>query len=55
VLVRKVVQEVTQKLDKLGLPSPDVKFLNDINAERDTATRQLTKQCGYVLVRGLAS
>jgi ribosomal protein S11 len=48
-LLRKVVQEVEQKLDELGLPTPDVKFLDDINAERDTATRQLTKQCGYVL------
>ncbi len=48
-MLRKLDQDVKQKLDELGLPTPDVKFLDDINAERDTATRQLTKQCRYVL------
>lgn len=48
-LLRKVVQDVRQRLEELELPTPDVQYFDDINAERDRITKLLTERCGYVL------
>ena len=48
-LLRKVVQEVEQKLKELRLPTPERDFIDDINTKRDAVTRQLAGQCRYVL------
>jgi len=49
-LLRKVVQEVEQKLKELRLPTPERDFYyDDINTERDAITRLLAGQCRYVL------
>jgi three-Cys-motif partner protein len=48
-LLRKVVQEVEQKLKELRLPTPEINYYDDINAKRDAITRLLAEQCRYVL------
>jgi three-Cys-motif partner protein len=48
-LLRKVVQEVTQKLEELKHPTPEMDFIDDINTKRETVTKQLAEQCRYVL------
>ncbi len=49
-LLRKVVQEVMQKLKELRLPTPKRDFYyDDINTKRDAIIRLLAGQCRYVL------
>jgi len=49
-LLRKVVQEVEQKFEKLRFPKPKIKYIDDINTKREKVTKQLAEQCRYVLV-----
>jgi hypothetical protein len=46
-LLRKVVQEVEQKLKKLRLPTPKIVYHDDLNTKRDAVTRLLAEQCRY--------
>jgi three-Cys-motif partner protein len=45
----KIVQDIKQRLNKLGFITPEIKYLDDINTRRNIAVSQLTKQCRYVL------
>jgi len=48
-LLYKIVQDIKQRLNKLGFITPEIKYLDDINTRRNIAVSQLTKQCRYVL------
>jgi len=48
-LLYKIVQDIKQRLNKLGFTTPEIKYLDDINTRRNIAVSQLTKQCRYVL------
>ncbi len=48
-LLRKVVQEVEQKLEELKHPTPKIDYYDDINTKKDAVTKQLAEQCRYVL------
>jgi len=51
-LLRKVVQEVEQKLKELIqelIPTPKIVYYDDLNTKRDAITRLLAGQCRYVL------